>query len=169
MTDIVAAWNKFKDQIIVYPPFKEVLNPGSNKEYLNKIEKQMEVTFPDDFKTLYLTNNGQKSNEDGIFKASSGYSKFNKLCFLEIDKVLIIWNMLNVKEIDVFTPEMIPFAVDGEEDAIDDVYCINSKTEEVYLLWVSTIDWTMPDDWQTARLKRADGLIEFIEYQIKMY
>jgi len=77
--------------------------------------------------------------------------------------------MLNVKEIDVFTPEMIPFAVDDEGDAIDDVYCINSNTEEIYLLWVSTLDWMMPDNWQTARLKRADSLIEFIEYQIRMY
>jgi len=57
MMNIVAAWNKFKDQIMVFPPFKEVLNPGSTKEYLNKIENQMELKFPDNFKTLYLTNN----------------------------------------------------------------------------------------------------------------
>ncbi|MHA1150485.1 MAG: SMI1/KNR4 family protein [Promethearchaeota archaeon] len=167
--DFSDTWNKFKDQISVFPIFKTALNPGCKKEDLIKFENRMKLKLPNDLKTLYLTNNGQKGNVDGIFKASSGYSKFSKLKFLEINKIVNIIDILNSKNVDVFTPEMIPFAADDEGGSIDDIYCIDSQTEEIYLLWVATIDWTLPNDWQTIKLKRAENLIEFIEFQSKMY
>ena len=167
--DITEVWNKFKDKITLFLIFKDVLNPGCNMEDLSKLEDQMELKFPNDLKTLYLANNGQKEKVEGIFKASSGYSKFSKLKFLDIDKILIVFHFLDTREVDVFTPELIPFAVDAEGDSMDDVYCIDSKTEEIYLLWVLTPDWTLPAEWQTAKLKRADNLIEFLASQLRMY
>jgi len=167
--DILKTWNKFKAKTTVFPDFEDDLNPGCRIEDITKVEEKMELKFPNDLKTLYLTNNGQKGKGEGIFKASSGYSKFSKLYFLDIDKILHIYNLLNANKVDVFAPELIPFAVDDEGEPMDDVYCIDSKTGEIYLLWVNAIDWTLPEDWQTAKLKRADNLIEFIESQIRMY
>jgi len=165
--DILDAWNKFKDRLSLYSISEESLNPGCKLEFLSKIEAQIGLKFPNDFKSLYLTNNGQKLNDDKIFKASSGWSKFSKLYFLELEKIPIIMDKL--KNVDVFDSGLIPFAVDDMGDSMDDVYCIDSKTEEVYLLWVAAIDWTLPDDWQTSKLKRADNLIEFFENQMMMY
>ncbi len=167
--DIISVWNKFKDKIKLFQVFEDVLNPGCKKEDLAKIEDQLELKFPGDFKKLYLTNNGQKGKTEGIFKASSGYSKFSKLKFIEIDKIPEISNYLEANDVDVFTPEIIPFAADDEVESMDDVYCIDSKTGEIYLLWTLAVDWTLPADWQTSKLKRADNLIEFLESQLRMY
>ena len=139
--EILDVWSKFKEHITVFPDFKDALNLGCNLEDLAEIEDQIDLIIPSDFKTIYLTNNGQKGNIGGIFIASSGYSKFSKLYFLELKKIPITLERL--KDVDVFDSGMIPFAVDDEGDSMDDVYCINSKTGEINLLWVAAIDWTI--------------------------
>ncbi len=168
--NIETNWNTFKIKLKCFPKLFEDLNEGCKEIEIENIEMKIDIKFPLELRLLYLLNNGQKGKTDGIFKAVSGYSKFSKVKFLNLQKLLIVWQILkSYEELDVFDPTLIPFASDRDDDAIDDVYCIDSITEEIYLLWVATPDWTLPADWQTAKLKRANNLSEFIDKQLEMY
>lgn len=169
---IKTAWIQFKEKCSIFPGLITDLNPGCRQADVHRMEEKMGISFPDDLKQLYLMNNGQKGKKDGIFKAVSGYSKFSRTKFLSLDAVWLARKcLLSDKELDVFKNTDIPFAVDKpiktiRKNTMDDVFCSNAETGEVYLLWVAAFDWTLPPDWQTNRIKQADNLAEFFIKQI---
>lgn len=169
---IKTAWNRFIEICSVFPRLLSDLNPGCSSDSIQRIEKKMGISFPGDVKQLYLMNNGQKGKGDGIFKAVSGYSKFSRPKFLSLDAVWLARQcLLSDNDLDVFKNTDIPFAADRlvknvRRNTMDDVFCINAETEEVYLLWVAAYDWTLPPDWQTNRIKQADNLAEFLIKQM---
>ncbi len=167
--EIQTLWNEFQSTISGFPKLLADLNPGCSKSEITEVEKTIGVNLPVDLKTLYSMNNGQSNINLGIFKAVSGYSKHTKAAFLGLKQVVSIWTNLREKQLDVFHDSLIPFAVSYEQGLLNDVYCVDSNTQEVYLLWVNTADWTLPEDWQTAKFKRGSNFLEFIVGQIYLY
>jgi hypothetical protein len=168
-------WSLFKDTIKVFPQLANDLNRGCQQSDITAIGKKMGTVLPDALKRLYVLNNGQRGEADGIFKAVSGYSKFSKVFFLPLDKILAVWQYLRAdKPIDVFRPNDIPFAADRcvtqqNIHSMDDVFCMDSETGEVFLLWTAFPDPFLPPDWQTNRIKQAENLIDFLHKQIGLY
>lgn len=70
--------------------------------------------------------------------------------------------------LDVFKDTYIPFAVDNKKD-MDDIYCVDALSGEIFLLWVSTCDPFCPVEWQTGIFERGKSLDIFLQQQIEMY
>jgi cell wall assembly regulator SMI1 len=84
-------WSLFKDTIKAFLQLANDLKTGCQQSDITAIEKKMGNVLPDALKKLYVLNNGQRVETDGIFKAISGYSKFSKVFFLTLDKMLAVW------------------------------------------------------------------------------
>ncbi len=133
------------------------LNPSCTEIDLLLLEKQLNLSLPENLKAIYLENDGQKGDAPGIFR---GIPPGSDSRFLPLKKVVQVWQELNDdKDLNVFKPLLVPFAT----DSIYDVYCVDSSTEIVYLLWTGGPDWTLPRDWQIDLQKKAENLIEFVK------
>jgi hypothetical protein len=86
-----------------------------------------------------------------------------------IDSVIAAWYKLsNNQSIDVFSKTYIPFATDNENN-MDDVYCVDTQTGQVYLLWVLIYDFFNPVEWQTGKFLKAATINEFLRMQSNLY
>lgn len=162
-------WDEFLKILKLYPSVLKDLNEGCTKEEILSAESNIGVKFPSALIQVYLKNNGQCIDSKGIFKAVSGYDKYSRLKLLSLKSVENIWKILyHTDGLDVFEKTYIPFAADDEK-CINDIYCIDAKTEEVFLLWTSIYDWNYPIDWQTHRFSRGKNMELFLQKQIEMY
>jgi hypothetical protein len=168
--DVTDAWSEFCRILKLFPKTFEDMNTGCKKKDITKAEKEMGMKFPLELSIIYLENNGQKGTQTGIFKALSGWNKYTRPMFLPLESVVRVWKKLkDDPDIDVFKTHYIPFAVYKDEELVDDVYCLDGETGEVYLLWVLLYDPFSPPDWQTARYKRAKRLADFLVDQRLTY
>lgn len=167
--DIISEWNNYKELIKPYSSLK--LNGGCSENEILQCEKILGCDFPEDLRQLYLQNNGEKENSEGIFKIVYGYDIYRRAKFLRLEDIKIVWRKLyEDKEIqDVFFPTDIPFACNFYNKSIETIFCIDSRSQNIYLLSVLAIDWTLPVDWQTSRKKRAENLVEFLQKQRELY
>ncbi len=166
---VVLLWHEFLQVIKCYPTLFEDLNNGCEINEIEQVEKTMNLSFPSDLRSVYLSNNGQKGSQDGIFKAVSGYNKYSRPKLLDTKSIVTVWRTLSEKTYtNVFKASYIPFAADNIESA-DDVYCIDSNTGEVFLLWVLIYDPFNPIEWQINKFLKASSLKGFLSYQIALY
>lgn len=162
-------WDEYLKILKCYPKLYEDLNCGCQEEEIQRVENIVGIRFPEELRSVYLKNDGQKGNTDGIFKAISGYDKYSRPRFLPIASVATAWrNLCNDENLDIFEKTYIPFAIDNEKK-MDDVYCINVESGDIYLLWVLIDDPFHPAEWQTNKFLRATSLKEFLLNQINLY
>ncbi len=167
--DVSLMWDEYLKLLNCYPNLYEDLNCGCQVEDIQRAETIIGLEFPEELRLVYLMNNGQKGNTNGVFKAISGYDKYSRPRFLPIESVITAWRkLLENKELDVFEKSYIPFAIDNENN-MDDVYCIDAESGEIYLLWVLIYDPFNPAEWQTNKLLRATSLNDFLLNQINLY
>ena len=165
----IHVWDEFVKTLECYSELFKDLNCGCTDDDIKRLENNIGVKLPDTLTSIYLKNNGQKGIKEGIFKAVSGYNKYSRLKFLNVDLVANTWYQLSQnKAIDVFKETYIPFAVDNERN-MDDVFCVDAITGEVLLLWVLVYDPLNPVEWQTTIFKRGKSLGVFLQQQIEMY
>jgi hypothetical protein len=164
---IVEQWNIFRGKLKKRENLDDFLSVSCNESDIHKIEILLGLKFPDNLKAIYIQNNGQTGNV-GIFKALSGKSKVSYPVFLSINQIIRVRKILIERNLDIFYQDLIPFACDSVSTAMDDVLCVDSTNEKVFLLWTSSPDWTLPTDWQTAKFELADNIENFIEKQIKI-
>ena len=164
-------WNDFLQVLqIHYPSSNDSIHSGCNLDELAVVETSLHLSIPPELQAVYLANNGQRTNTAGIFKAVSGYNKYSRLSFLPLSSVISAWNQLCDDKVDVFRPSDIPFAASYiDVGKFDDIYCVDTLTGAVFLLWVACFDPFLPWDWQTARFFRAETLNDFLRSQSQMY
>ena len=166
---ITEAWEQYCAKLKLYPTSFADLNPGCSTKDLDTAEKSLSLQLPDALRELYLKNNGQTGKAKGIFKAVSGFDKYVRTRFLDLDTAVRIWKALSEDDdVDVFEAKMIPFAADRDEYC-DDVFCMDATTGAVYLLWVGVIDPFMPAEWQTAKIARGTDLCDFLKKQLDLW
>lgn len=166
----MASWNAFLNAIKSFKPLFDDLNgPSSEVEIINA-EYELKLSFLEELNNVYLSNNGQLGNEKGVFKALSGYDVYKRPKLLSFSSIINLKNVLlkNSNFGAYFKSTYIPFACD-DENYPDNVFCVDSESGEVYLLWVSTPDWTLPVDWQLLKVKQANTLEAFLEIQTMYY
>ncbi|MDA1478252.1 SMI1/KNR4 family protein [Bacillus changyiensis] len=62
--------------------FQPFLNPPATVNEIEEVEKEMNITFPEDLRTLYLTHNGEKEMGPGLFFG---------LSFLSLEEMVREW------------------------------------------------------------------------------
>jgi cell wall assembly regulator SMI1 len=71
-------WNEFLKILQCYPQLYEDLNCKCTDEDIHRAEETLAIKLPEELRLIYLTNNGQKGDADGIFKSVSGYNKYTR-------------------------------------------------------------------------------------------
>ncbi|MBA4536577.1 SMI1/KNR4 family protein [Bacillus aquiflavi] len=77
---ITSVIKKLQEQLKIH--FQPFLNPPASEDKIKAVEKEMNVTFPEDLRALYLTHNGEKQSGPGLFFG---------LPFLSLDEMLTEW------------------------------------------------------------------------------
>lgn len=135
-----------------------IFNRGLTKSEINKIPKK----FPAQLYEIYSLSNGQNESMKGVFHAKSGVSKVSYPKYLKFEQIHPFIKTLNqIKYLDVFDSTFIPFATDSLTSP-DDVYCYDTATRKIMLLWVSAPDYFSPPDWQFNKFEVAESLERFI-------
>ena len=91
-TEMNSEWNKFKAFLkSELPVYAERLSKGSDKTSIQALQNKLNIELPDEFKDLYLENNG----EDTLWFAGGAMCGMKILTLKEIEKE---WLMLNSLE-----------------------------------------------------------------------
>lgn len=157
--EIKILWQKF---MTAFAP--STFNPGINTQQIDTVG----IRLPKELKEIYLLSNGQDEKSIGIFQSKSGYGKFSRPRLLSIEQIDVLWYELKeTKYLDVFELWYIPFAVNSIECS-DDVFCFDTQTGKILLLWVLAWDPFNPPDWQYDKFEVADSLEQFIKDQSEL-
>ncbi|MED1218197.1 SMI1/KNR4 family protein [Bacillus paralicheniformis] len=82
--------------------FRPFLNPPAAEEDIQKAENEMEVTFPEELRALYLTHNGEKESGPGLFFG---------LPFLSLQEMITEWRIWKELEGDEELGEIDAYSV----------------------------------------------------------
>lgn len=179
-TDLVAAWNGFRDTLEMYGDAVTLLNPPCSVDEIVAVEHICNVTLPPALQALLALNNGQRIDERGaeagLFKSLSGWNVYERHVFLSIQEIPIAYQTFMNDEVLAaeFGRNEIPFAVATGRKTYSpkdyrEAFCINSLTGAVSLIWTQYYDPMNPPEWQVQKFKRAKSLTEFIEKQTGQY
>lgn len=91
----IPVWDEFLGKLKCYPGLIDDINVACTDEDIKRLENYIGIKIPDTLASIYLRNNGQKGEKEGIFKAVSGYDKYSRLKFLDIDSVASVWQQLS--------------------------------------------------------------------------
>jgi len=180
ITDVVAAWDGFRDTLKMYGNVVTLLNPPCSVAEIVLFEQRFNLTLPLALKSLLALNNGQRvekrEGRSGLFKSISGWDNYEKYVFLPLEEIgsayqTFVDDGILVEE---FGFGEIPFAVDETTRGYSprnyrQAYCINSATGAVSLIYTSCWDPWLPPAWQLMKHERGKSLTEFIEKQIEYY
>ena len=93
------------------PHFEPFLNPPATVQRIEEVEQKMGITFPDDVRTLYLTHDGEKDEEPGLFFG---------LSFLSLESMLAEWQTCSELSEDEELQQFESYSV--PEDSIKEQY-----------------------------------------------
>jgi len=178
-TDIIKTWERFTGVLKIYKAHL-LLNPPCAAEQIQELGKKFDLDFPSPLKSLLALNNGQRIDDEGIkkgvFKSVSGWDVYERHIFLSLEEIKKAYKSFIDDEVLVeeFGKDEIPFAIAVSPIAYSQIqykeaFCINSSTGIVSLIWTQHIDFMNPPEWQVAKFKRAESLMEFIERQTELY
>jgi hypothetical protein len=178
-TNIVETWERFTHALKIYNAHL-LLNPPCAAEQIQEVDKEFALDFPSPLKSLLALNDGQRIDDEGvkkgIFKSVSGWNVYERHIFLSCEEIKKAYKSFIDDEILVeeFGTNEIPFAIavspiPYSHIQYKEAFCINSSTGAISLIWTQYIDVMNPPEWQVAKFRRADSLIEFIERQIELY
>ncbi len=166
METLQQLWDRFSGTQI-----KSLLNPPCPVNEIKNAETQLGFCLPEDLATILTLNNGQDLSKVGIFKNISGWNNYNKLKFLDIHGIVAARESF-LKDDDLvafFGDKLVPFSTEAGNDTLGDTYVINKETNQVFTLWTTAPDWSLPKDWQLGAFKRGESLMEFLKLQIMLY
>lgn len=156
LDEITITWKSFMES---FP--EGTFNPGLTKEEQRNIPRD----FPDNLKLMLKLCNGQNHSVKGLFETRSGYSKVSRLKLLSFEQILSLkTRLLDTTDLDVFHENMTPFAVDNFDNP-DDVLCMESNADSIWLLWVGVSDPFLPADWQYSKMECDSSFMSFIVNQ----
>jgi hypothetical protein len=178
-TDIVKAWEQFTHVLKIYNAHL-LLNPPYTAEQFQEVDRNFNFDFPSPLKSLLALNDGQRIDDEGIkkgvFKSVSGWNVYERHIFLSLEEIKKAYKSFIGDEVLVeeFGTNEIPFAiavspVPYSHIQYKEAFCINSSTGAISLIWTQYIDPMNPPEWQVAKFRRAESLIEFIEKQTELY
>jgi len=116
---------------------------------------------------------GQRGDAEGLFRGRCRWDKATRELVFHADEVdttacrflslaeasELYAEMLADTDLDVFAAELWPFASnDGYT-----VMCVDRRDSSVWLLWTGGPDWTLPRDWQTVKVRVANGFDAYLE------
>ncbi|NPC90740.1 hypothetical protein HOO54_03105 [Bacillus sp. WMMC1349] len=82
--------------------FQPFLNPPATVKEIEEVEKEMNITFPEDLRTLYLTHNGEKELGPGLFFG---------LSFLSLEEMVREWRTWKEIASDEWQDEVDAYSV----------------------------------------------------------
>ena len=165
----MADWKRFVEVISAYR-LNDELNEAISEAEILRIERSFRVRIPKQLKEIYLSNNGQKCETKGIFKAVYGYDVYEKLILLSAGEMCLVRKkfLSNENYKGFFIKTYFPFAADNKESP-ENCFCLDIDTGEIFLLVLYAPDWTLPLDWQLWKIKQANTLFHFLDFQILLY
>jgi hypothetical protein len=119
---------------------------------------------------LLELSDGQKPDTPGIFKSVSGWDRYRRQIFLDVESIVAVYRHFAEDELLMASfPGEVPFAAEKRSSCWDEVFTIHRETQKVSLVWKSAPDPFLPPDWQLSRFGRGEDLADFLRFQVKLY
>jgi hypothetical protein len=170
MDDLISAWEHFTGVLKCYGNAYSSLNEPCSSERIRQAERDLGFELPEPLVRLLELSNGQKPDTDGIFKSVSGWNRYRRQIFLDVESIVAVYRHYVEDELLVKQfPGEIPFAAEHRSTCWDEVFTIHRETRKVSLIWTSAPDPTLPPDWQFNRFGRGEDLAGFLRLQGMLY
>jgi hypothetical protein len=170
MEDLASAWEQFKGALKAYSKAYASLNEPCPSERIRQAERDLGFELPEPLVRLLELSNGQQPDTDGIFKSVSGWDRYRRHVFLDIEGVVAVYRHY-VEDEDLMKqyPGEVPFASESPSSCWDEAFTIHRETQKVSLIWTSAPDPFLPPEWQFHRYGRGESLAEFLRWQVTLY
>lgn len=168
---LIDAWTRFCEILRGYGKAVSTLNPPCPAEMILAVEQRLQFDLPSSLKALLRLSNGQRLDQDGIFKSVSGWNVYRRQVFLDVESIPTAYERFLRDEVlvDEFGTDEIPFAVAGTPESHPEVFTIHRESQVVSLIWSDYRDPLMPAAWQVTRAPRGADLAEFLHRQIALF
>lgn len=170
MEDLVAAWEQFKGHLKLYTIASSSLNEPCSSERIRQAERDLGFELPESLVRLLELSDGQKPDTPGIFKSVSGWDRYRRQMFLDVESVVAVYRHYVEDELLAAQfPGEVPFASEKRSSCWDEVFTIHRETQKVSLIWTTAHDPFSPPEWQFHRFGRGEDLADFLRFQVKLY
>jgi len=170
MEDLASAWEQFTGVLKRYSKAFASLNEPCPSEKIRQAERDLGFELPELLVRLLELSDGQKPDTPGIFKSISGWDRYRRHIFLDVDSIVAVYrHYVEDEQLMAQFPGEVPFAAEKRSSCWDEVFAIHRETRKVSLIWTSAADPTLPPEWQFHLFGRGETLADFLRWQVTLY
>jgi cell wall assembly regulator SMI1 len=170
MEDLTSAWERFTKVLKCYGDAFASLNEPCPSGRIRQAERELGFELPEPLVRLLELSDGQKPDTDGVFKSVSGWNRYRRHVFLDVESVVAVYrHYAEDEDLVKEYPDEVPFASESRSSCWGEVFAIHRETLKVSLIWTTAGDPFLPPEWQFSRFGRGEDLAEFLRFQGMLY